>query len=458
MERVLSAYLDRWLRQPRRLPMVLRGARQVGKTWLVRDLAQRHGLDLVELNFERDPGRRALFEPSDPKQIVAAISLALDVDLDTRPAQSLLFLDEIQAAPAVLASLRWFAEEMPELPVVAAGSLLEFVLQDHAFSMPVGRISYCHVEPLGFVEYLLAHGQRRLLERLNSWTPADEFPDVVAERAEVWFGRYAMVGGMPAIVAADAERQDPRECRRLQRDLIATYRDDFAKYAGRMDPQILDTVLLAAVSSLGRKFVYAKAGEGIKQHQAKRALEALAAARLCHLVLHSDATGLPLGGQVKDRFRKVILADVGLVHGLIGTPATSEFPKWQQLGPQVRGQLTEQLAGQQLRLLVDDPSQEPVLYYWQRGGGRPGEIDFLVQIEARIVPVETKAGAAGSMKSLHQFVHDKQIHLAVRLDANPPSLMQLDHKTTQGNRVQYRLVSLPHYLTWSLPSVLAQLP
>jgi uncharacterized protein len=348
----------------------------------------------------------------------------------------------------LLGKLRWFAEELPQLPVIAAGSLLEFALAEHAFSMPVGRIGFLHLEPMGFDEYLRAHGETRLLAALAEWHPGQSLSPAAHTRALEWFRRYAMVGGMPAVVAADVAGEPPRTCRELQRDLLATFRADFAKYAGRMDRGVLDHVLEAIARSLGRKFIYAQAADGIKQHQAKRALELLAAARLCHLVRYSAATGVPLGGDANDRFRKAILLDIGLFHALAEMPAGERFPSWSNLAPAVRGQLTEQLVGQALLLGGDATGDGPRLFYWQREGGRPGEIDFLIQAGGGIVPVELKSGVSGTMKSLHQFMFDKGLSFAVRIDENPPSLAAIDVATTQGDRVRYRLLGLPIYLAW----------
>jgi len=146
-----------------------------------------------------------------------------------------------------------------------------------------------------------------------------------------------------------------------------------------------------------------------------------------------------------------------MAHALLGTPAGSTFPTWASLAPQVRGQLTEQVVGQQLRMVQARPGHEPRLFYWQREGGRAGEIDFVLQCGARIVPVELKAGAAGAMKSLHQFMFDKGLSLAVRLDTNPPSLQSMELATTKGQAVRYRLLNLPHYLTWRLGELIDQL-
>ena len=446
MERAPGASLDQWLKGPRRKPLVLRGARQVGKTWLVRDLAARSKLDLVEVNFERDPRLARAFEGTDPVAVLGDLSLALGREIDA--GRSLLFLEEIQTAGEVLARLRWFGEELPRLPVVAAGSLLDLTLAEHAFSMPVGRVSFLHVEPMGFDEYLRAHGQARLAITLAGFAWGHPYSATAHERALTWFRRFAMVGGMPGIVAADVEGASARTVRDLQRDLVATYRADFAKYAGRMDRAVLDSVLYAVARSLGRKFVYAHVGEGVKQHQTKRALELLAGARLIHVVRHTAANGLPLGGEAKDTFRKAALVDVAVFHALAGTPAGERFPAWDELSPDVRGPLTEQLAGQALRLGGDLSGDGPELYYWQREGGRPGEIDYLIQAGTRILPVELKAGASGSMKSLHQFMFDKRFRRALRLDENPPSRAMLSVKTTQGDAVKYELVALPIYLAW----------
>lgn len=456
MKRTIETRLTAWLESPDRRPLVLRGPRQVGKTWLVRELAARSGRRLVEVNFERDPSLKRLFAAKDPLRILADLSLALSVDID--PDSSLLFLDEIQGAGEVLAGLRWFYEELPRLPVVAAGSLLDFALAGHTFSMPVGRIAFQHIEPMGFPEYLLAHGQERLLAPVSAWRPGGELSATAHAEAMRWFHRFAMVGGMPAVVAADAAGREPRQVRELQKDLVAAYRADFAKYSGRMDRDILDAVLRSVVASLGRKFVHAHVREGVKQHQAKHALDLLSMAQLVHQVRHTAANGLPLGAEVKNSFRKVVAADVAVVHALLNTPAARSYPEWDSLAPALRGQLTDQLAAAQLRLTDPGAGDGPELYYWQREGGRPGEIDYLLQMLGRVIPVELKSGASGAMKSLHQFMFERRLELAVRADTNPPSAMNVSVKTTHGDAVRYRLINVPLYLLWNLPAILAKEP
>ena len=435
--------------------MVLRGARQVGKTWLVRTLGPASGRGLVELNLEKDRRIERILEQDDQSRLIPDLGLVVGRPLD--PDHHILFLDEIQAASSALPALRWLHEDMPGLPVVAAGSLLDFALARNQESVPVGRITYRYLEPMGFDEYLTAHRRGDLVDRLRSWTPGDELGETTATLATEWFHRFTHVGGMPAVVAADVGGAQPSECRAMQADLVATFRDDFAKYARRMEVDVLDGVLLSTVQQLGGKFVYARIGDGVKQHRVKSAVELLAMARVLTLAPHSAANGIPLGGEVNERHRKAFLLDVGLMHAMLRTPAGPAFPKYDDIAPAVRGQVAEQLAAQQLRSLDPASGTEPQLHYWQRMGGRVGEVDFLCQVDGRIVPVEHNAGAVGAMKSLHQFMHDKRLDLAVRVNRNPPSLQEVDVKTTQGDAVRYRLLNLPGYLLFRFREIVGEL-
>lgn len=455
MKRIFSDFLIAWLASERRKPLIVRGARQVGKTWLVRELAKASGRTLLEVNFDRHPEYARIFreEGSGPRRWLDDLALRTGVEAPLE--EVILFLDEIQTAPEVLAKLRWFAEEMPELPVVAAGSLLEFALRDFEYSMPVGRVSFAFVEPMSFPEFLQAHGQERLLQRLADWSPGLSLGDAPHAMALEFYDRYLMTGGMPEVVAADAADAQAHECRRLQRDLIQTYRNDFAKYSGRMDPRILDDVLRSVVDQLGSKFTYSLVGGEVTHQQAKRALDLLCMAQLCDSIPHAECNGVPLAGKINERLRKVMLLDVGLAHAFWNTPAGNSFPRWTDLAPALRGGLSEQGVAQQLRIAMGEPTRRGQLFHWKRENGRAGEIDFVLECNNRIVPVETKSGAAGAMKSLHQFMHDKSLTIAARVDRNPPSLQKIQVKTTLGEPVAYQLLNLPHYLAWRLPSLVA---
>lgn len=198
MKRTISADLEAWLSRERRKPLVLRGARQVGKTWAVRELASRSNLDLAEVNFEERPELGAVFEETSPDAILSALEPLLETRID--PNRTLLFLDEIQRAPNAFAHLRWFYERMPQLAVVATGSLLDFVLNDHSFSMPVGRIAYRFMEPMSFEEFLLATGRSLLQEQLLQLTHDRVPPTPIHEALLQSFREYMVIGGMPEAV------------------------------------------------------------------------------------------------------------------------------------------------------------------------------------------------------------------------------------------------------------------
>ncbi len=448
MQRTVADFLDRWLADGNRKPLVMRGAQQVGKTWLVRDLARRHGRRLVELNLERRPELADHFKDGNPRAAVA--DLEADIGMAVNSTDTILFLDEIQAAPRVLAFLRWFREEMSALPVIAAGSLLDFALREHSFSMPVGRIAYCHVEPVSFYEFLDASGNSRLRQSLVAAGESFELSPRLHHRALELFAEYCLVGGLPEVLADWLDNHDDTRRLQLQRDLVATYRDDFNKYRERLSADLLRRVMDAVPRQLGGRFVYSHVDPELRHRDVKAALELLTLARVCHRVEHTAGNGLPLGAETNPRLVKALLLDVGLVSIQLGFSRLD----WRDLDAVVwanKGGLAEQFVGQHLRRLFQ-PFEEPRLFYWQRTEGRHGEIDYLLQRGPRIIPVEVKAGSAGAMKSLHAFMHDKHLESALRLDTNPPSRQSLEVRTTTGESVKYELRSLPLYMVESIPS------
>lgn len=450
MKRSAATFLDKWIEDSNRKPLVLRGARQVGKTWLVRDLAQRHGRILVELNMERRPELADHFRSNDPRRAVS--DLSADLGIPVSPETCLLFIDEVQATPHLLAFLRWFYEDMPEMPVVAAGSLLDFALLEHEFSMPVGRISYCYLEPVSFYEYLDASGNELLKTALIAAGETLELNPRLHQRALELFSEYCLVGGLPEVVSDWIEKRDDVRRLQLQRDLIATYRDDFSKYRGRVPAALLRGVMDAIPRQLGGRFVYSHADVEAKHRDLKQALELLRLARVCHRVDHTAANGLPLGAETNPGLFKVILVDVGLAAVQLGL-SRLDLRDLNAVVWANKGGIAEQFVGQHLRCL-SQACEDPRLFYWQRIEGRQGEIDYIIQHGSHVIPVEVKVGKAGAMKSLHAFMHGKQLGCALRLDVNPPSFQEVDVQTTTGDPVQYRLLSLPLYMVESIPAAI----
>ncbi len=258
MIRSVAHNLDQWLKNPNRKPMVLRGARQVGKTWLVRDLAKRHDLQLIEMNLERFPNLAELFSENNPeavlKNIEAEISTAINRD------SSLLFLDEIQAASELFGKLRWFKEDMPDLPVIAAGSLLDFALSKYQYSMPVGRITYFYLEPMSFFEFVQVSGHDALFRKLSSFSLASGMPQSLHEKCLKLYQAYCLTGGMPEVVQEWISTEDLDACMKIQHDLLTTYRDDFHKYGGGKGAGAISKNMLSRARQLGKKFLYNRGG------------------------------------------------------------------------------------------------------------------------------------------------------------------------------------------------------
>ncbi|MBC2713212.1 MAG: ATP-binding protein, partial [Desulfosarcina sp.] len=413
MIRFVGRKLDQWLKSKIRKPLVLRGARQVGKTWLVRDFAHRHGLYLIELNLERFPHLADLFAVNDPAEILQNIEAEISTTID--PASVLLFLDEIQTAPELFGKLRWFKEEMPGLPVIAAGSLLEFALRDYPYSMPTGRITYFYLEQMSFFEFLLSSGNEPLYQKLISYDLGQDIPRPLHQKCLEYYYHYCLVGGMPEVVQEWVENQDPASCLKLQQDLL----------------------------------VYSRVDPSLKILPVKKAFSLLCQAKVCSKVLHTTGNGLPLGAESNAKFFKTLMIDIGLVSAQLGLSAIKRTDQ-RDLFFSNKGGLAEQFVGQQLRT-VQTPSMDPQLFYWQRTGGRLGEIDYIIQHGSRVVPVEVKSGPAGKMKSLHQFMAEKKLDLAIRCNLNLPSVEKIRVKTTLGQPVAYRLVSIPIYLSEHLP-------
>ncbi len=345
MFRFAADILDEWLQGKNRKPAVLRGARQVGKTWLVRDLAKRHGLNLVELNLERFPNLADLFSENRPGETIRGIEAELGETID--PESSLLFLDEIQAAPELFSKLRWFREEMPEMPVIAAGSLLEFALQKYRYSMPVGRITYYYLEQMSFFEFVLASGNEPLYRKLSSYRLGEKISGTLHEKCLGLYHDYCLVGGMPEVVREWKENRNLKSCIKLQHDLLATYRDDFHKYGGETDGRLLARIFLSVSKQLGNKFVYTRVDPSLKTAPIKKAFNLLSQARVCSKVLHTSGNGLPLGAESNEKFFKALMLDIGLASVQFGLSSMNR-PDFSNMVFSNKGGLAEQFVGQQL--------------------------------------------------------------------------------------------------------------
>jgi len=436
-------YLSQWVKVKHRKPIIIRGARQVGKSTLVRLLSQQCFLDLIELNFERNPELATLFKSHDPQKILQLISLQTGKTL--QPGRTLLFLDEIQEATEAIVALRYFYEELPELHILAAGSLLEFTLSKAAFSIPVGRIEYLHIGPMTLIEFMLALGESALSEFLQNYQIHQEIPKPIHDKLMDITKIYFIIGGMPESIQAYLEDNTFQTSEKVKQSILSTYRDDFGKYALTTLHELTRKIFTKIPLMIGDKFKYSQISRESKSIQVATALNQLCLARVAWKVHHTSANGVPLGAEQNDRFFKVLFLDVGLVSTSLGLSYLN-LVDVDELIFINKGNMAEQFIGQHL-LYLNPSYEEPHLYYWVREKkSAAAEIDYMISFGQQIIPIEVKAGKTGQMKSLHIFLKEKQRYLGVRFNSEPPSLIDTTINLSDGSEVAFRLLSLPFYL------------
>jgi len=436
-------YLRDWTTRASRKPLVIRGARQVGKSHLVRMLAGEAFENLLEVDLEAEPDAATLFASKDPRAIVELLEARYATPV--APGSTLLFLDEVQAAPELLACLRYFYERMPELHVVAAGSLLDFALREHTFSMPVGRIEYLHLGPMTFEEFLRALDKERLAHFLAGWTIGQDVPEALHNELSRLVRRFLIVGGMPASVDAFVSSGTSDESEAVKQGILSTYRDDFSKYRRRSDPSRLEKLFSRIPHLVGRKFMYSQVDREDRSRELGVALEMLCMARVAHKVRHSAANGIPLRAEADERRFKVLFVDVGLMCrssglGILDLEA-AEDPLLVNSGA-----VCEQFVGQHL-VHSGEPHDEPEVFCWMREKSQSSaEVDYVISFGETIVPVEVKAGKTGTLKSLHVFLREKERSFALRFNTDAPSLLDATTSLADGRNRRFRLLSLPLYM------------
>ncbi|MFM8635703.1 MAG: ATP-binding protein [Planctomycetia bacterium] len=396
MKRGIEERLRDWKTAARRKPLIVRGARQVGKTWSIEQFGQAEFRNVATIDFEKRPTLKPLFA-SDLSPAVLVEQLELATGQRIRPGETLLFLDEIQACPRAVTALRYFHEELPSLHVVAAGSLLDFALAE--VSVPVGRVSYLEMHPLTFREYLRAIGNEPAAAALAEGPRSLEPPihDLLMNALK----RFLFVGGMPECVAVAADGGTLRDVFAVQDDLLKAYRDDFAKYGGRSDRTCLDAVMIHAARQVGEQLKYTTLDSQHSGQTNRKAFDLLCLARVLHKIPSASPAGLPLGASANEKRFKAAFVDVGLMQRLCGLPVDREM-QHRDLLDIYRGKLAEQFVAQELLV-----AQDRELYYWAREvRGSSAEVDYLVARDGRIHPVEVKSGTGGQLRSLHRVLAD----------------------------------------------------
>lgn len=447
MYRFALDYLINWQSKNGRKPLIIRGARQVGKSYLVSDFAKKNFPHLVEINFEKRSGLQDLFVGKQPEKIRTLLELEFKTKII--PGETLLFLDEIQAAPQVIPILRYFYEEIPELHVIAAGSLLEFTLSDHTFSMPVGRVEYLYLGPMTFEEFLLALNEKELFEFLGNYSLTETIPSSIHNRYLELVKLYCFLGGMPQVLNDYLQNKSLEQCDVIKHSILTSYKDDFGKYKKKINFSRLVTVFQKLPQLVGEKIKYVNIDPHEKAKDLAQTLDLFCLARLCYRVFHSSCSGLPLGAQLNQKIFKLLFLDIGLMNASLGLNLL-DYEKVTDVGLIHQGKMSEQFIGG--HLLYQKPVYiDPELYYWVREKATSAaEVDYVISMGEKIIPIEVKSGKSGRLKSLHYFLKEKKQSLGVRFNNQVPSLLKTKVLLTDGTPISFTLLSLPFYLIGQL--------
>jgi predicted AAA+ superfamily ATPase len=433
MKRDIEKDLLTWKTSPVRSPLLVRGARQVGKSWIIEKFGKEQFEKILVINFEQKPEATACFDTLLPEKIISALELLTGFKIEQ--GKTLLFLDEIQEFPKAILALRYFKEQMPGLHIIGAGSLLEFALNEEDFKMPVGRIQFLFLRPLSFLEFLSAIDRENLREYLCTVTLNNIPQTVIHDELLKLIREYVALGGMPEVISSYLQTKSLLQTQDVQSDILSTYRRDFGKYSKKTNHKTLSLLFEKAPGLVGSWFKYNKVDREVPSREIKIALQQLSQAGLLYQVHHSSASGLPLITTQNDRKFKLLFLDVGLVKRGCFLDTALLFNENIMLINQ--GLLTEQFVGQEL-LAYSNCKDDVRLFFWIREErNSSAEVDFVTSIGDKIVPIEVKAGTVGRLKSLKIFMEEKHSSIGIRISAAPLAL-------------ESKVLSIPFYLIGEL--------
>jgi len=437
--------LGLWSQSPTRKPLILRGARQTGKTTLVKMLAEEFD-SFVSLNLELSTDRRNWEGDPSIEELLRNIEIAKNIKII--PEKTLLFLDEIQNEPKAIQSLRYFYEQKPALHVIASGSLLEVALKQKGFSFPVGRVSFLYLHPFRFDEFLSALGKNKLLEELNTFEFSSNISAATHSFATEQFKEYLYTGGMPEAVKIEAEKKGEMALKSLQEEILASFEEDVPKYATPAQVPYVQFLIQQAPLFAGQRIQYANfANSNYRSREMRWAFDTLEKAMIVQRIPGNAQVTPP----IQPNFRiapKLLYLDTGLVIRKLNVDRLS-LKTSEDLNDLFRGTLSEQVVGQTL-LAQESITREAPSFWYRNQPGSTAEIDYCISLAGKIIPIEVKSGKTGKLRSLLQFIDQAPHPYAIRTYSGPP---QLDSLTTPSGK-KFFLLSLPFYLTYRIKEIL----
>ena len=443
--RKIIKFFENWKNRKDRKPLILRGARQVGKTVSVHLFGQKFFKDLIWINLE-DPEQERLFRDDSLSLEDFEKIIQLKFGKFLKEGETLLFIDEIQNSIPLMKLLRFFYERRPLLHVIAAGSLLEVKLKKGGFSFPVGRVEYAYLYPLDFFEFLEARGKEEIVNYLKTVTQKSVIPSSIHEMALKHFYEYLMVGGMPEVVKTYKTEKNFSALNRIYNSLLTSYHEDIFKYSSEAKSKYLAHCLENIPLFAGQTVTYEHfAGSTFKSREISEAFEILEKVMLLYRAMGTKDFALPLIPKRK-KPPKLIFLDVGLSNYCLGI--RDKLIEVKELNEFFRGTVAEQVVGQ--HLLTLDEENPPKIYYWYRDSpGSTAEIDYILTLSGKIVPIKVKSGKTGRLRSLREFAKISGIKEAIRIYSG-----QLKKEKVKINDVEFNLISLPFYLLPHLKQII----
>ncbi len=431
--RQLFNILESWKSNKKRKPLIIRGARQVGKTTLVRQFAKTFP-NAILLNLEK-PSDRSYFEDFDDVKTIVEALLVSNNQSNSDPSKILLFLDEIQESPKAIQLLRYFYEEIPEMPVIAAGSLLEFALKE-VKSFPVGRVEFLYLYPMNFPEYLDAIGQKAALEQFTQ-VPIKPFAHKVLMEL---FHRYATIGGMPEIIKTDLDRNNLADLPPIYESIWSTYKSDIEKYSNsNNERKIIRHLMNSAHLALDQRVKFQGFGNSnYRSREIGKSFRILEDAKIMRLIYPTTDLIPPLQSDLKKSPRLQFL-DTGLVNYSLGIQG--QMLAMEDLSQAYKGALIPHLVSQELISTSHLTDHKP--NFWVREKRQSSaEVDLVISHNGLAIPVEIKSGATGSLRSLHQFIDACDHGFVVRIYGGE---LKIEETMTPAGK-PYKLLNLPYYL------------
>ena len=432
-----------WKIKKDRKPLIIRGARQVGKTTVVNLFAEEFD-NFIPLNLELFEDREIFKKEYSIDEIISAIQILKGKNISS--GKTLIFIDEIQNSAIAVKMLRYFYEKRPDLFIIAAGSLLEIFLERDEISFPVGRIEFLYMYPFNFYEFLDAKNEKQILNLILK----GNVPDFIHHTLMKYFLNFSMIGGMPEIIQTFLETSDINSLKSIYESLFVSYTTDAEKYARNQTmKQILRHCLSSICQETGKRIKFQNFGNSnYRSREVGEALKTIEKAMLINLVYPVINSDLPLVFDYK-RAPKLHFLDIGLINYFAGIQ--SEYIKQEDLNSVFKGIAAEQIVRQEL--IASDYTTNFVPPIWTREKKYSNaEVDLVLQIDNLVIPIEVKSGATGSLRSLHQFLDESKIDFAVRIYSDKMKIE--DAKTPEGKK--YRLLNVPHYLTGNLRKLIKQ--